>query len=122
MKWRPAPEELVKFFDCVMGAVPEAERRKMFGYPAAFANGHLFASLHQESFVLKLAPVDYKDFLNIEGAKPFEHMPGRIMPGFVIVPPSVLKSPEDLKAWLRKAFAAALAAPPKKPSTKSPRK
>jgi hypothetical protein len=26
-------------------------RRKMFGYPAAFANGNLFIGLHQNDFI-----------------------------------------------------------------------
>jgi hypothetical protein len=28
-----------------------AQRRQMFGYPAAFVNGHLFAGLHQSNLV-----------------------------------------------------------------------
>ena len=122
MKWRPAPEELVRIFDAVIAAVPDAERRKMFGYPAAFSNGHMFAGLHQESFVLKLSPADYTAFLKIEGAKPFEPMPGRTMAGFVAVPPAMLRSPEDLKPWLKKAFGSAQAVPLKTPKPKTPRR
>lgn len=38
---------LIHLFDAVLPFGPEIERRKMFGYPAAFLNSHLFAGLHQ---------------------------------------------------------------------------
>ncbi len=122
MKWRAAPAELVRIFDAAMEALPEAERRKMFGYPAAFSHGYMFAGLHQESFVLRLSPADYTAFLKIEGAKPFEPMPGRSMAGFVAVPPAMLQSPEELKSWLKKAFANVQSMPPKAPKAKTPRR
>jgi hypothetical protein len=98
MKWRPAPPE-------------------MFGYPAAFANGHMFAGLHQDSFVLKLSAADYAAFLKLEGAKPFEPMPGRTMTGFVSVPPAMIGTPE-LGAWLKKACSFAMTLPAKTPKAR----
>ncbi|MBI2831104.1 MAG: TfoX/Sxy family protein [Chloroflexi bacterium] len=121
MKWRPAPPALVRKFDSVMEAVPQAERRKMFGYPAAFANGYMFAGLHQDSFVLRLSPADYSAFLKLEGARPFEPMPGRTMAGFVSVPPTVLESEGEIETWLEKAFAHANSLPPKEPKAKTRR-
>ena len=122
MKWRAAPSELVQIFDAAIGALPEAEKRKMFGYPAAFSNGYMLAGLHQESFVLRLSPADYTAFLKIEGAIPFEPMPGRSMGNFVAVPPAMLQSPEELQSWLKKAFANAKAMPPKAPKVKTLRR
>jgi hypothetical protein len=34
-KWRPAPEAMVTKFDQAMLPFPQAERRKMFGYPCS---------------------------------------------------------------------------------------
>jgi hypothetical protein len=52
MKWRESPPELVETFDTVLP--PPAERRLMFGYPAAFVNGNMFMGLWQEHLVLRL--------------------------------------------------------------------
>jgi TfoX/Sxy family transcriptional regulator of competence genes len=32
-----------------VAALPEIQQRKMFGYPAAFVNGHMFAGVFQAS-------------------------------------------------------------------------
>jgi TfoX/Sxy family transcriptional regulator of competence genes len=117
LKWKPAPPEMVKLFEVATQAVPQAEKRKMFGYPAVFANGHMFAGLHQDSFVLKLPAPDYAAFLKLEGAKPFEPMPGRPMTGFVAVPQAMVQSPE-LGTWLKKALSFAESQPPKTPRSK----
>ena len=121
MKWQKAPAEMVQIFDTAMKALPEAEKRKMFGYPAAFTNGYMFAGLHQESLVLKPAAPDYKAFLKIAGSKPFEPMPGRTMSGFVVVPTAMLQSPLELKVWLKKALTNARSLLPKVPKAKTPR-
>ena len=122
MKWRPAPPEMVKLFEAVVPAVPKAERRKMFGYPCLFSNGYLFAGLHQESFMLRLSPADYTAFMKIEGAKPFEPMPGHHMNGYVTVPPTMLQSSTELKSWLKKAFAGVQSLPPKAAKAKPARR
>ena len=103
-----------------MAVLPQAEKRKMFGCPAAFANGYMFAGLHQDSFVLKLPAADYAAFLKVEGAKPFEPMPGRVMSGFVVVPPEMLNS-DELKPWLEKAFSFTMSLPPKTPKAEAKR-
>ena len=117
MKWNPSPPELVKTFEDVTRALQQAEKRQMFGYPAAFANGYMFAGLHQDSFVLRLSETDYEVFLKIKGAKAFAPMPGHKMSSFVVVPPDMLKS-TDLKYWLEKAFSDAKSLPPKGTKTK----
>ena len=43
MAWRPAPPSLIALFDAVLPADSSIERRRMFGYPAAFVGGRLFA-------------------------------------------------------------------------------
>ena len=54
-KWRAAPAPLVARFDHAVAALPEIQQRKMFGYPAAFVNGHMFAGVFQASLFVRLA-------------------------------------------------------------------
>ena len=58
MAWRKAPESLVSLFHASLPDDPRVEHRKMFGYPAAFTDGHLFAGLHQEDLILRLTESD----------------------------------------------------------------
>src|ERR1041384_4775378 len=57
-KWKPAPEALVLTFEKALQSVPEAQPRKVFGYPAAFVNGQMLAGLHQEHMILRLSTDD----------------------------------------------------------------
>lgn len=113
MKWQPSPGELVNAFDKTIESIPGAEKRKMFGYPASFVNGHMFAGLYRDSYVLRLSPTDCAAFLKLEGSKPFEPMPGHTMASYVVVPQSMLGAPDEIALWLRKALDYAKALPPK---------
>ncbi len=112
-KWRPAPPEMIEKFNVAIEAVPEARSRKMFGYPAVFAGGNMFAGLHQENMVLRLPDDERAEFLQIEGAVPFQPMPGRAMREYVVAPEKVLADEATLESWLRKAFEYARSLPPK---------
>ncbi len=119
-KWTPAPDSLVRSFATLIGSVPEAETRKMFGYPAAFHGGHMFAGLFQDTMILRLAPTERAAFLEQKGARLFEPMPGRPMKEYVVVPPALLKSPAELRTWLARSAAYAALMPAKEPKvTKS---
>ena len=50
MAWKKSPPALIETFDAVLPGAP-AERRSMFGYPAAFVNGNLFMSLFEDEHV-----------------------------------------------------------------------
>lgn len=112
-KWRPSPPELVALFEKVILSLPDAQSRKMFGYPCAFVNGNMFAGLHQENMLLRLSEEDRNLLLSIKGAAPFEPMPGRAMKEYVTVPESMLGKPAELKKWLAKSYAYANSLPPK---------
>ncbi|MFA6002019.1 MAG: TfoX/Sxy family protein [Thermoleophilia bacterium] len=116
MKWRPAPDELVRIFtEAVAAYLPGAQLRKMFGYPAAFFNGNMFAGLHQENMILRLSESDRARLLMHDESAPFEPMPGRIMKEYVTVPPSIYDDPVKLKQWLNNSYVYAQSLPPKKP-------
>ena len=112
MAWRKSPPELVALFDAAVPDDRHVERRKMFGYPAAFVNGKLFAGLYQESVVLKLAGADREELRRAHGAQSFEPRPGRRMGEFMVLPPAVVADPAGFDAWLARslAYVAALSA------------
>jgi TfoX/Sxy family transcriptional regulator of competence genes len=112
-KWRRAPAELVEFFITTLQLFPEAEPRRMFGYPCAFINGQMFTGVHQESMILRLSPEDRQRFLQQHEAALFEPMPGRPMKEYVVVPPTVLADADQLESWLEKSLAYAKSLPPK---------
>jgi TfoX/Sxy family transcriptional regulator of competence genes len=85
----------------------------MFGMPAAFLNGNMFAGLHEQRFIVRLSPDDLKEALENKGAAPFEPMPGRPMREYVVVPPSAVTVPADLDRWLGLAFGYATSLEPK---------
>lgn len=112
-KWQPAPAELTHIFEKAAAALPEAKTRKVFGYPAAFLQGQMFAGLHQDKMILRLSETDRADLLQQTGAKIFEPMPDRPMREYVVVPDSVVRSTKQLSAWIAKALAYARSLPPK---------
>jgi hypothetical protein len=119
MKWRKSPEALVRTFDAIVPDDPRVERRKMFGYPAAFAGGNLFLSLFQESLVLRLPEDDRASFLRIDGASAFEPMPGRPMREYVVAPPAMVARPASLAPWIRRSLDYARSIPPKAPKRRA---
>ena len=116
--WSKSPAELQESFSAALDAFPDAERRKMFGYPAAFANGNMWTGLHQLNWVVRLPEEARAELFRIDGAGPFEPMPGRPMTGFAVLPGSVLADPKALHNWLKRAFAHARSMPPKVRATK----
>jgi TfoX/Sxy family transcriptional regulator of competence genes len=109
-KFTKAPQALVALFGGAVAGLPDVEARTMFGYPAAFVNGNMFACLFRSSMMLRLSEKERRE----SGAKQFEPMPGRPMREYVEVPGEVLGSPKLLDAWLRKGHAYAASLPAKR--------
>lgn len=112
----PSPPELVDHFSAVtdrlLADAPDASRRKMFGYPACFAGGHLVTSLHEDRWIVRLADTDISE-LAVLGGTPFEPMAGRPMRGFMVLPEAVRSDPAQLDAWVGRALAHVRTMPPK---------
>src|SRR5438105_1353750 len=119
--WAKSPAELQEAFGIALERFPDAERRQMFGYPAAFANGNMWTGLYTTNWVVRLPDAARTELLAIKGAANFEPVPGRPMTGFATLPRSVIDSPDALNAWLRRAWAHALSMPPKQPKAKAKR-
>lgn len=112
-KWQKAPPALVETFGALIARFPEAEPKKMFGYPAAFVNGNMALGLWQETCILKLSPDDLADFLALPGAARFEPMKGRPMKEYGQMPESLLTSEAEFLRWIKKSLDYVSSLPPK---------
>jgi TfoX/Sxy family transcriptional regulator of competence genes len=117
-----APRELIDRFTTIMAGFPEVERRQMFGYPCAFANGQMVTGLFAASWMIRLPDDDREQMLQNEGARPFEPMPGRPMREYVVVPPSMVANADSLRPWIERSLAYVATLPPKPPKTPKARK
>src|SRR6266851_1027944 len=79
MAWTKSPQSLIDLFDESVPSSVTVSRRKMFGYPAAFANGNLFIGLHQNDFIMRLSEEDRTRFSAKYGERWFESMKNRII-------------------------------------------
>jgi hypothetical protein len=108
-----SPPSLVERFDAVLERYPQAERRKMFGYPGAFVGGNLATSLFHDRWVVRLPPSEVQAATDA-GASPFEPMPGKPMNGFVLVPREDVEDDARINEWVERGLARAGSMPPKK--------
>jgi hypothetical protein len=113
MTLRKSSPELIGRFDRAVLKDPAVERRKMFGFPAAFLGGRLFASLHEEDVILRLGEADRGELLRVPGARRFEPRPGRAMGDFVVLAPAQTADDGALAAWIERARVHAASLPPK---------
>jgi TfoX/Sxy family transcriptional regulator of competence genes len=109
-----SPAELVARFDAAVERFPEAQRQKMFGYPAMFVDGNLVTGLFGPSWMIRLADDDRTALLALPGARPFEPMVGRPMKGYATLPADVVDDDAKLDAWVLRAIAFGRTLPPKK--------
>lgn len=111
-KFEKSPPELVARFHAVAGRHSSASLRPMFGYPALFAGGNYACGLFADQWVVRLAPADLADALEMPGATAFSPMPGRAMNGWAALPPAVVGDDAQLDEWVGRAirFAASLPA------------
>jgi TfoX/Sxy family transcriptional regulator of competence genes len=104
-KFVPAAEATKQRFAGLIAQIPQAEPRKMFGYPCAFVNGQMFFGVFGNALMLRLSDEDRAAFLKLPGAKLFEPMPGRPMKEYVEIPPALLQSESELLKWVNKGQA-----------------
>lgn len=100
-----SPPELIARFDAVAERFPEAERRKMFGYPALFVGGNLVTGLFAERWMIRLGPDDLTTMLEMPGGGPFEAMAGKPMKGYAKLPENVVADDARLDDWVGRSIA-----------------
>ncbi|MFN2520624.1 MAG: TfoX/Sxy family protein [Candidatus Limnocylindria bacterium] len=118
MQWKKTAPELVAKFDRAVPDDPRVTRKPMFGYPALFVNGNMFASTFQDKVVVRLGQADRAE-LESRGAQQFEPMAGRPMKEYVVVPPAIVAKPAELRGWVERARANAAGLPPKATTKKA---
>jgi TfoX/Sxy family transcriptional regulator of competence genes len=99
-----SPAELVARFDTVAAWFPEVERRLTFGYPCLYVGGNMVSGLYQSSWHVRLDPAGSAEALALDGARPFEPMPGRAMTGYTLLPPAVIADDEAIRRWVQRAI------------------
>jgi TfoX/Sxy family transcriptional regulator of competence genes len=113
--WDKPNEELVKLLDEIVATLEfdgPVDYRPMFGCPAYFTGGNLFAGVWQETMMLRLSEDDRAE-IAAAGGRPFEPMPGRAMREYVALPPDMVGDRDVAAVWVRKAAAYAASLPPK---------
>lgn len=110
MAWTKSPQSLIDLFDKSVPSSVTVSRRKMFGYPAAFANGNLFIGLHQNDFIMRLSKQDRARFSAEYGERIFEPMKGRPMREYVRLPEELLTDAGKRGPWIKRSLEYAEAA------------
>jgi hypothetical protein len=108
-----SPPELVERFAAVMDAYPDADRKKMFGYPAAFVGGNMATGLFADQWVVRLPDAEIEP-AKAAGAASFEPMPGKPMKAFVSIPKRDIADDAAIGGWVERGLATARAMPAKK--------
>ena len=114
MAWVKVPPENHPIFYDALPKNPRVETLKMFGGVAAKVNGRFFAGLFGRSAIVQLTEPDRAAALALEGAGLFDPMgDGRVRSDKVMLPESMMEDPEELRAWIGRAFETSAALPRK---------
>ena len=108
-----SPPALVERFGAVLSAYPDAVRKPMFGFPAAFVGGNMATGLFRDRWVVRLPDNQIATAL-AAGADPFEPMPGKPMKAFVAIPEADVDDDAAIRAWVERGLAHAASMPAKK--------
>ncbi len=108
-----SPPALVERFGSILERYPDAQQKKMFGYPAAFIGGNMATGLFADHWVVRL-PAAEIDAARSAGAGPFEPMAGKPMKGFVVIPPDDVADDARIGEWVERGLATARAMPAKR--------
>ncbi|MBI3914322.1 MAG: TfoX/Sxy family protein [Chloroflexi bacterium] len=101
-------------FESAQKDFPIAERRQVFGSPAALVNGNMFTGLQNDKMILRVSDADAAALRQEHNAKPFEPMPGRAMKDWIALSQSLLDDAREWNVWMQRAFGHTQALPPKK--------
>jgi TfoX/Sxy family transcriptional regulator of competence genes len=108
-RFTKTPPATIAAFDAATPSRPDVERKTMFGYPALFVKGNMFAFTFGPKIAVRLGEAARAK----AGAAPFEVMPGRAMKDYVAVPAPATKGGAALRRWLAQSLAYADTLPPK---------
>jgi TfoX/Sxy family transcriptional regulator of competence genes len=104
--WKKVPDALAARFDAALPPAADVERRKMFGCPAAFVDGKLFAGLHEDRLMVRLPS---------EAPRHPCVLMGRTMKEYALFPGALAMADRELAGWVSQAYAFTRALPAKAP-------
>ena len=109
---KPPPEAAVNAYRAATARLTGVESREMLGYPCVFANGHMFAGLHEAGMILRLPVLDRRKFLVTFNARLIGPTDGRDLREYALVPRELLGEGDELTLWLRRSLAYVLGLAP----------
>ena len=109
-KFIKTPPDMIAAFEAARPARADVEKKTMFGYPAFFVKGNMFAFTFGPKIAVRLGETAPK------GAKAFEVMNGKGMAQYYEVPASASKG-AALRRWVDDGLAYAEKMPPKAKKT-----
>lgn len=110
----PTPSmEAARRLDKLLAGDHRVQVRKMFGQPAAFANGNMCVGAFGKDLFVRLGEADVRILSKVPGVRHFEPMPGRSMKQYLVLPPALLRKPAEARKWVARSIEYALTLPPK---------
>ncbi len=115
MDWEKPSPELSRILDEASRPFAVIERRKMFGCPAFYINGNMFAGVYGQQLFLRLPAEDREALQRDLAARPFEPIPGRPMKEYLAMPEGVWSDTAAMDEWMRRSVEFVSGLPPKQP-------
>jgi TfoX/Sxy family transcriptional regulator of competence genes len=113
MPWKKANKELIQLLEKSAAEYP-CDRHVMFGSPTFFVNNNMFAGVHEDTVIMRLADSDReKIYSEFKEVKPFTPM-GRPMKEYAALPEKFVKNAAVFNEWLGRSYKYAQGLAPKK--------
>ncbi len=94
--WKKVPAELAARFDAALPAADDVVRKQMFGCPAAFVNGNMFAGLQEDRLIVRIPD---------EAEKRPCVILGRRMKQYAMFSDALGLAPKIMARWLERGYA-----------------
>ena len=115
MVWKKPNEELSQFLEEKI-SIFNVTKKKMFGFPAYFANNNMLAGIFEDDLFIRLSEPDREEVTSkYDEVIPFEPVKGRIMKEYVVLSDSIYNNPEKFQEWLNRSYLYVSSLPSKKP-------
>jgi len=102
--WKKVPPELATRFDAALPEADDVVRKQMFGCPAAFVNGNMFAGLQEDRLIVRIPD---------EAEKRSCVIMGRRMKQYAMFSEALGLAPKAMARWLERGYAYTRALPAK---------
>jgi TfoX/Sxy family transcriptional regulator of competence genes len=118
MDWKKTSSEIS---DLLAGEIApfNSQKKIMFGCPAYFYGGNMFAGVFGDDIFIRLSESDRKTAIEeYDEITIFEPVAGRPMKEYVVIPEAIYNDSAILQQWLAKSFAYVSSLKPKSAGAK----